>query len=156
MIRPAAEADVDQIRAIWNAIIRETTITFTDREKTTEEITEMIHSAPVLVAEEKSTLLGFATYGPFRSGPGYRFTAEHSIYLRSDVKGRGMGCAMLTQLISHARGSGITTFVAGIAGDNHTALKFHEKMGFKVAGRLSGVGFKFGQRQDLVLMQKDL
>jgi phosphinothricin acetyltransferase len=157
MIRPALPQDAPAIAEIWNRVIRETTQTFTTVEKSADDIaTRIAQGAPWWVAEDKRQVLGHATYGPFRSGPGYAQTMEHSIHLADGAKGKGLGRALMATLEGHARTAGIHVMVAGISGDNAAGLAFHTALGYAEVGRMPEVGQKWGQRLHLVLMQKIL
>lgn len=156
MIRPATAADAQAIADIWNEVIRTSTITFTTEEKTPEAIATLIGSRVCLVAEAEDRIAGFATYGPFRAGPGYRFTAEHSIHVRPDAQGKGYGRALMTALEDAARRNGIRVLVAGIGGENPRAQAFHAHLGYVLAGRLEGVGEKLGRSHDLIFMTRIL
>lgn len=156
MIRPAIADDANAICALWNNVIRTTTITFTTVEKTHDEIAAMIQERPVFVAEHIGAVMGFASYGPFRSGPGYRFAAEYTIYLDEHVHGQGVGASLLSAIEASAIGAGIDTLIAGIDGGNAQAQRFHAKHGFQNVALMPSIGEKFGARHDLVLMQKKL
>lgn len=156
MIRAAQHTDAAQIAEIWNAVIRDTTITFTNVEKSVADIEAMLTDQPVFVLTIETSVIGFATYSSFRSGPGYRHTAEHSIYLSPQAQGQGFGRELLSQIEADACANGIKFLIGGLAGDNISALKFHEKLGFQQVGFLPGVGFKFDRPHDLVLVQKAL
>lgn len=156
MIRPADPQDAAGIAGIWNEIIRTTTITFTTAEKSAADIAQLISQQVFLVLEQEGRVTGFATFGPFRSGPGYADTAEHTIYLEPGAQGQGKGRALLQHLQEAARRSGVRHLVGGISGTNTGAVAFHEEMGFKLVGHLPEIGQKFGTRHDLVLMQKSL
>lgn len=156
MIRPATPQDAGAVAAIWNHFIRTSTITFTTVEKTERDITALIADRVCLVGQEGAETAGFATFGPFRAGPGYRHTAEHSVYVRADMQGAGLGRALMTALEDAAREAGIRVLVAGIGGENPSARDFHARLGFEMAGQLIGVGEKFGRSQDLILMTKKL
>ena len=155
MIRPATPDDAPAIAAIWNKVIRDTTITFNPDEKTVEEVAGLI-AKNCLVWEEDGQLLGFARYFQFRGGAGYRFSAEHTILLDDAAKGRGGGRALMGALCDHARDAGMHTMFAGCSAENPGAVRFHAAMGFVTVATLSEVGFKFGRWIDLVLMQKRL
>ena len=155
MIRPATPDDAPAIAAIWNKVIRDTTITFNPDEKTVEEVAGLI-AKNCLVWEEDSQLLGFARYFQFRGGAGYRFSAEHTILLDDAAKGRGGGRALMAALCDHARDAGMHTMFAGCSAENPGAVRFHAAVGFVTVATLSEVGFKFGRWIDLVLMQKRL
>lgn len=156
MIRPASDKDAEHIAAIWNAVIATSDATFTSEPKALENINDMLKTRPVFVAEAQGAIAGFASFGPFRSGPGYRFVAEHTIYLAPAAQGRGLGRQLMAALEAAALGQQIDTLIAGIGGANQAAIAFHAALGFREVGRLSGLGAKFGRRHDLVLMQKNL
>ena len=153
MIRPAQARDAGWIADIWNDIIADTLVTFTTTPKTPPEIAALIDTRPVLVLPDRG---GFATYGPFRSGPGYVRTVEHTIHLAPQVRGAGQGGPLLMALMDHAQTAGHHVMVAGISGANPGAVRFHARHGFAQAGHLPQVGRKAGQWLDLILMQKQL
>ncbi len=155
MIRAARATDAPAIMEIWNAVIRDTTITFTPTELTFAEVElKLAGPHPFLVWEEGSQVSGFARYFPFRSGEGYRFTVEHSIMLAPSAQGRGVGRALMLALFEHAVQADIHAMVAGISAENADAIAFHAIMGFETVATMPEVGFKFGRWIDLVLMQK--
>lgn len=159
MIRQARRADIPQITTLWNAIIRDTVITFNPQEKSEREVGSTILSRarqdhPFLVSVQGGHVLGFATYAQFRSGLGYARTMEHSINLAPAARGLGLGRALLTALEDHATARGVRAMVGAITGDNEVSLKFHAIMGYVLVGRMPQVGWKFGKFHDLVLMQK--
>lgn len=156
MIRPAVPDDAPGIAEIWNAVIRTSTITFTTQEKSQADILALIAERVCLVACDARGIAGFVTYGPFRSGPGYRFTAEHSVYVREDSQGAGLGRALMTAMEAVAARAGIRVLVAGIGGENPKARAFHARLGFVLAGELPDVGEKFGRSQTLILMTRKL
>ena len=151
MIRTATPDDVVWITSLWNDVIAETLVTFTTVAKTQSTIAEMIDTRPVLVLPER---MGFATYGPFRAGPGYDATVEHTIILTPDAHGQGMGRTLLSALMDTARGENRHVMVAGISGANPGAIAFHTALGFEQVAQMPQVGRKGGQWLDLILMQK--
>lgn len=158
MLRPATNADIPAILAIWNPLIRDTSVTFTTVEKTPDTLAADIatRGAAFLVAETGGALVGFASYGTFRSGPGYAHTAEHTVILGSGARGRGIGRALMARLEEIARAQGIHVLIGGVSGENPGAIAFHEAIGFDRVGHLPQVGRKFGKWLDLVLLQKTL
>ena len=156
MIRQAGPDDAPAIAEIWNEVIRTSTITFTTHEKSHADMETLIAERVCIVAEDPVGVAGFVTYGPFRSGPGYRFTAEHSVYVRSDARGAGHGAALMAAVEARAVDAGIRVLVAGIGGENPRAQAFHARLGFGLAGELPDVGEKFGRSQTLILMTKKL
>lgn len=158
IVRPARPGDAPGICAIANATIRDTLITFTTVEKTPASVAADIadRSPAYLVAEAAGAVAGFATYGPFRPGPGYAQTREHTIQLTASARGQGTGRALMTQLELIARAQGVHVLVAGISGANPAAIAFHTALGFAETARMLQVGRKQGQWLDLILMQKIL
>jgi len=132
-------------------MIADTLFTFTTDPKTKDAIAEMIETRPVLVLTDQT---GFASYGPFRSGPGYAATVEHSILLNKSAQGRGQGRVLMAALMDHARGEGHHVMVAGISSANPKAVAFHAALGFESVANMPEVGRKHDQWLDLILMQK--
>lgn len=153
MIRDATGDDTGWIADIWNDVIAHTQITFTTTPKSSAEIETMIETRDVLVLPEQG---GFATYGPFRGGPGYAATVEHTILLAAHARGRGQGRALLSALLARAHARGHHVMVAGISGANVAAIAFHTAMGFSKVAHMPEVGRKNGVWLDLILMQKRL
>lgn len=90
-------------------------------------------------------LLGFATYGTFRTWPAYKYTVEHSVYVHRDHRRRGLGEQLLGELIACAREQGVHVMIGGIDGDNAASIAMHERLGFVLAGTIRQAGFKFGR-----------
>lgn len=157
MIRDAVPADAADIAAIWNHYIRHTTVTFNPVEKTEAEIAAMTGGAHAfLVWVQNGRVAGFARSYPFRSGPGYARTVEHTILLAPDATASGGGRALITGLSARARAAGKHSLIAGISGENADGQAFHAAMGFATVATLPEVGWKFGRWIDLVFMQKRL
>ena len=160
-LRPATPADAAAIAGLWNPIIRDTAITFNPVEKSAADIAALLvekdaQDQPFLLAEKDGALLGFATYGQFRNGLGYRFSVEHTIILASAARGQGVGAQLMQAIEDHARQRGIHSIYAGVSSANPGAVRFHEKMGYQTLAVLPEVGFKFDRWLDLTLMQKSL
>ena len=158
IVRPARTEDCENICAVWNPLIKNTACTFTTALKTPQGIAADIseRTGAFFVAEQDGVFLGFSTYFPFRSGPGYACTKEHSINLSPGARGRGAGRALMMALEKHARSEGIHSLWAGISSENLDGVSFHEKIGFAHIARLPEVGFKFERWMDLIVMQKIL
>ncbi len=158
IVRQAQVFDAHAIQGIANTIISDTLVTFTTDLKSFEDIAADIRSkgARYLVAEAGGRVVGFATYGQFRSGPGYARSRELSINLAPAARGKGVGRALMARLESVARDDDVHVLVAGISAENPAALAFHTRLGFVEVGRMPEVGCKWGQWLDLVLMQKIL
>lgn len=156
-IRPATEADLPGILEIHNGAIRRLDAIWTDTEETLEDrrawlLDRQGNGFAVLVAEEDGAILGYASYGTYRARSGYNKTVEHSIYLRDDVQGKGVGKALMAALIDDAKAKGFHLMVAIIEAKNLGSIAFHERFGFEVLGRLPQAGHKFGRWLDQVNM----
>lgn len=157
MIRPARPEDATAIAAIWNAVIRDTTATFTTAEKDPAALAAQIAAGtPWWVACVNNEVQGHATYGQFRTGPGYARSMEHSVHLYRSAKGQGLGRALMAALEAQARAEGVHIMVAGISSDNAEGQAFHARIGYTECGRVAQAGYKWGRYLDLVLMQKIL
>jgi phosphinothricin acetyltransferase len=159
MIRPATVSDAERIAALWNDMIRDSLATFTTEEKTVSATRQLIQErsdAFWVIDEEGDCDLGFVTYGPFRAGPGYAATVEHTIILGPSAQGRGYGRQLMTHAGAAAAAQRHHVMVAGISSANPAAVAFHRALGFRQTGHLPEVGRKAGQWLDLILMQKTL
>ena len=112
---------------------------------------------PYLVADFGGTVTGYGYCSPYRTRSAYRYTLEDSVYVRPDAQGRGVGKALLTELIRRAEALGYRQLVA-IIGDsaNAASIGLHESEGFLRVGTLRSVGFKFGRWVDSVILQRPL
>jgi phosphinothricin acetyltransferase len=157
ILRDATSADAGAIAAIWNREIRDGVSTFNTVEKELGALKAAIASEAVyVVAEEDGEVVGFATFGPFRGGPGYVHTMEHTIYLAEAARGKGVGRELMAALEAEARDRGVHVLVAGVGGENSAGIAFHKAMGFVEVGRMPEVGRKFERWMGLVLLQKRL
>ncbi len=112
---------------------------------------------PWLIATDDSGVLGFGYYGPFRARSAYGATVEDSVYVRDDVRGQGVGKAILAALIAHAKAANLKQMLALIGdSENIGSIGAHASLGFRQAGVLRDVGFKFGRWLDVVIMQLTL
>ncbi len=160
MIRDATPDDIAAIMEIWNHAVRETVATFSSEEKTHEGLAQLLAARQehycFVVAEIEGRVTGFATYGPFRSGNGYRFTFENSVYLAAGAQGRGIGRALMEAVETHARGIGGHSMIAGVTASNAAAVAFHRALGYRTEALVPEAGYKFDCWHDLLLMQKFL
>jgi phosphinothricin acetyltransferase len=161
-IRPATLDDLPAIQAIYAHHVLEGTGTFEEVPPSLEEMTGRYHyilngGFTWLAAADASGLLGYGYYGPFRTRAAYRFTVEDSIYIRDDVRGQGVGKALLTSLLDSARAAGIKQMLALIGDSENTgSIGVHASLGFVIAGTMRKVGYKFDRWLDVVTMQKGL
>jgi len=160
-VREASEAELPAIVDLQNALLSTTTIEWTDTPHTVPERAEWLRRQralrhPVLVAVAADDVVGWCSFGDFRDTikwPGYRFTVEHTLHVRADARGRGIGTHLLRGLIGRAHSLGKHVMIAGVDADNAASIRLHERLGFTQAGRLREVGYKFGRWLDLVFLQ---
>ncbi|WP_374542925.1 N-acetyltransferase family protein [Flavobacterium sp.] len=111
---------------------------------------------PVLVATLNEEVVGFGYYSEFRFREAYKFTVEHSVYAHKKAIGKGVGKALLTELIHLAMKQGMHTMIGVIDSENLDSITFHKKYGFEQVGFLKETGFKFNRWLHSVLVQKML
>ena len=163
-IRPATEADLDAITAIYaHAVINGTASYEYDAPSRADmgaRYAALIAGQfPYIVAQTAAgAVAGYAYAGPFRTRPAYRFTLEDSIYISPDWQGRGAGRLLLEQLIRECEKHAARQMIAviGDGGVNLPSIRLHAALGFTECGRIEGSGFKFGRWCDTVLMQRAL
>ncbi|HZF27112.1 MAG TPA: GNAT family N-acetyltransferase [Steroidobacteraceae bacterium] len=159
LIEDATQADLAGILAIYNDVIARSTAVYSHDLVTLENRFEwwsgrMTKGFPVLVARDAQGVSGFATFGEFRSWPGYRYTVEHSVHVREDCRGQGIGSELVRALFPRATAMGKHVMVAGVDAANAASIRFHEALGFERAALLREVGRKFDRWLDLVLLQR--
>lgn len=157
-IRDAHSTDAAGIAEIYNDAVLNTTAIWNDATVDEADRAEWIAGRqgsgfPVLVADDGGEVVGYATYGDFRPHDGFRHTVEHSVYVRGDQRGSGIGRQLMMHLVDAARENGVHVMVAAIESGNTGSLRLHEKLGFVETGRMPEVGTKFGRWLDLVLLQ---
>lgn len=162
MIRDATEADLPGILDIYNEVILGSTAVYTDDPVPLEERRQWLLARralgyPVLVAvDEGGEVLGFASFGDFRNWPGYRHSCEHSVHVRADRRGRGVGRHLVEALFPRAAALGKHVMLAAVDADNAASILFHERLGFVRVGHFHEVGRKFDRWLDLVFLQRFL
>lgn len=161
-IRPATPADLPECQAIYAHHVLEGTGTFDETPPSLETITERYNTITAagrawIVAADPTGLLGFAYFDLYRARSAYRYTAENSVYVREDVRGQGVGKALVARLLEDARKAGFRQMLAIIGdSDNIGSIGVHSSLGFQRIGTLRDVGFKFGRWLDVVIMQRSL
>jgi phosphinothricin acetyltransferase len=157
-IRQARETDIPGILEIYNDAILNTTAIYTYEPFTLPMMQQWFaekkaKALPVFVAAAGEEVAGFASYGPFRPWPAYKYSVEHSIYVHKDHRGKGISKKLLRTLIDHASAANLHTIVAGIDSQNEVSINLHRQFGFMETGQIVQVGYKFGRWLDLVFMQ---
>ena len=161
-VRPATDADVAAIAAVYGHHVLHGTGTFEETPPSDSEVATRIAAVralglPYLVSEDDGRVTGFAYASAFRPRAAYRYTAEDSVYIHPDHLGRGLGKALVGEVIGACAARGIRQLVA-VIGDSANAgsIGLHRSLGFDHAGTGRGFGFKFGRWIDVVWMQKQL
>ena len=158
-IRPATPADLPAILEIYNHAVVHTTASYDLEPVTLQDRQEWFAAReragfPVFVAVgEGGEVLGFASYGTFRTKPGYNGTVEHSVYIRDGRRGAGLGQALMRRLIAEARAQGLHVMLGSVDADNAASVAFHERLGFRQVAHFHQVGRKFGRWLDMVFME---
>jgi L-amino acid N-acyltransferase len=160
-IRDAREEDLPGVLAIYNDVLTTSTAIYNETPVTLENRrdwwkTRVAQGYPLLVASDATGIAGYASFGDFRSGYGYRFTVEHSVHVRADRRGHGIGQALMHPLIARAVDLGKHVMIAGVDADNDASIRFHERLDFVRVAHFREVGFKWGRWLDLVLLQRGL
>lgn len=161
-ITDARGADLPSIQAIYAHHVLTGTGTFEEVPPALEEMTAR-HAANQaagfawLVARDASGILGFGYYGHFRARAAYRHTVEDSVYVRDGVRGQGVGKALVSALLEHARAKNYKQMLALIGDSENTAsIGVHASLGFQHCGIMRKVGYKLERWLDVVIMQKPL
>ena len=159
-IRIALADDLQGILDIYNEQVATSTSTFDIEPRSMEIQVEWVkqfeHPYTLLVAEVDGEIVGWGCLHPFGGKPGYRVSTENSVYVRGDVRGSGVGKALLVALIEAGAANGFHTIVARIAGDNPASVRLHESLRFEYSGREREVGRKFDRWLDVLVMQRML
>lgn len=162
-IREATEADLPWVREIYNHYVANSTVTFDEKPWSLRVLKSKFAKVralgyPFLVAESRSgVILGFAYVYPWKEKAAYRFTVENSIYLGPASTGKGLGRALLGELLERSRTAGVKEVIAVIADRGAEAsIALHEQFGFRKSGEMARVGFKFGRWLGIVMLQKSL
>ena len=157
-IAAATHQDLAEILEIYNEVIRTSTAVYTEIELTAERGAVWFDAKrsagfPFIVAKDASGITGFGTFGEFRAPPCYRHSVEHSVHVRRDRRGEGIGRRLVIELMNLAAGMHKHVMIAGIDADNAVSIKLHESLGFINVGHFHEVGFKFGRWLDLVFLE---
>jgi phosphinothricin acetyltransferase len=161
VIRPAEARDAEALRVIYNWAVDHTTATMETRHRTPEQQAEWLDAHdgfryPALVAQEVESgrVVGYGSLSPYIDRPGYRPTAETSVYVDPEWHGVGVGSALLSALVNEAARRQLTTLVALITADNEASIRLHRRYGFWDVGTLKRVGFKLGAWCDVAILQR--
>ena len=162
LIRPAAPQDLPAIQAIYAHHVLHGLASFEEEPPSLEEMRRRYdeiagRGLPYLAADENGEVAGFGYCALYRTRSAYRYTLEDSIYVRNGLQKKGIGKALLAELIVRCQALGYRQVIA-VIGDsaNAASIALHASLGFVRAGNLRSTGFKFGRWVDSVLMQLPL
>ncbi len=159
-IRPATAADLPGILEIYNEAVLNTTATYDYEPRTLEQRAAWFEERtregyPVFVAvDESGRVLGWSALNPFHARIGYRFTAENSVYVAADRRGKGLGKLLLPPLIAGAQAKGLHAIIAAIDAENTASIRLHAAFGFEKVGHFKQTGFKFNRWLDVVYLER--
>lgn len=159
-IRPIKSEDVERCLEIYNYYIENTTVTFEEKPLGVSEFRERIKRVsekyPFLVAEEDGNVLGYVYLDEFNPRSAYRFTADLSVYLDAKAQKRGVGTLLLKAVEEKGKELGLRNIVSLITSENENSVRFHEKNGFELKGKLENVGVKFQKTLSVFYYQKSI
>jgi L-amino acid N-acyltransferase len=161
-IRLASPGDAEAVRVIYNNEVTSGATTFDIVPRSPAEQLQWLdrhrgaHPAVVAVDEPRGTILGFGALSPFRERPAYATTVEDSVYVDEDLRGQGVGRAILEELVGLAAQHGFHTVIARIVGRNEASIGLHRACGFELVGIEREVGRKHGRWLDVVELQRML
>jgi L-amino acid N-acyltransferase YncA len=157
-IRQATTEDLAAITGIYNNAVLNTVATFDTVPKTPEEqtmwFTDHGPGYPILVAENKGLVVGWASLSKWSDRCGYSDTAEISLYVDEKHQGKGIGRKLLEAILKEGKKSGLHTIIARIAEGSQASIHLHKSAGFEHVGTMKEVGRKFGELLDVHLLQK--
>jgi L-amino acid N-acyltransferase YncA len=161
IIRPATLDDAAAVAAIYAHHVAHGVGSYDTEARSEAETAALIvnqaaRSWPIFVAETAGSVAGYAYASQFKPRAGYAWTCEDSIYIGPQHQGRGVGRALLTQLVAEAEACGFRTMVAVVGGAQRASVALHAACGFVEAGRLNGMGWKHGRWLDTIYMQRAL
>ena len=154
IIRKAESSDAAGIADIYNYYIKNTIITFEEKEVTQDEISRRIEdvssdSLPWIGAEKEKRIVGYAYASKWKTRSAYRFSLESTVYLEQNSVGSGTGSMLYNELLSILKDTGTHVVLAVIALPNPSSIALHEKFGFRKAAHFNEVGIKFNKWIDV-------
>lgn len=161
IIRDSHTNDLSSIKDIYAHHVLNGTASF---ELTPPDITELAErragilakGLPYLVAELNGRVVGYAYATPYRPRPAYRFTVEDSVYIREGFHGKGIGKALLQEVIDRCTTAGYRQMLAVVGDASPPSVALHRSLGFEIAGVFKAFGFKFGAWRDTAMLQRSL
>jgi L-amino acid N-acyltransferase len=160
-IRKAHLEDIYSIRNIYNEAVLNTTATFDTEEKSEENRIDWFlnrdENFPVIVVELNEKIVGYASLNRWSDKKAYDITAEISIYIEPDSRGKGIGKKLIEVIVKVAvEDTNLHSLIARITEGNEHSIHLHELNGFEKVGVMKQAGRKFGKLLDVTFMQKML
>lgn len=160
IIRDIEKKDYERVLEIYDWYVLNSPYTLENEPHTLEGFSARIDSIrekyPYIICEDEGRVIGYAYLDPFGPRWGYRFTCDLAIYVDKDRLSCGAGRMLMEELLSHADEMEIRDVIAVVTEENPGSIAFHEKMGFEIQGRFTGIADKFGRRFGVVYMQKTI
>jgi phosphinothricin acetyltransferase len=158
-ITDTVESDLPSVLEIYNDVILTSTAVYTEKPVDLQNRlawwrARTSQGFPILVARRDHEILGFASFGEFRSWPCYAGTVEHSVHVHAQHRGKGIGTRLVLALLARAETLNKHVMVGGIDAENVASLRLHRKLGFANAGHFHEVGYKFGRWLDLIFLER--
>lgn len=158
IIRDATLRDLTDITEIYNEAILNTVATFDTNIKTLHEQRSWFNKHgsknPIIVAEDNGKVVGWASLSKYSDRCAYSDTAELSLYVRKEFQGKGIGKNLMKEIVKKGKQAGLHAIISRIAEGNQVSVHLHKTVGFEHVGIYKEVGYKFGKRLDVYLMEK--
>ncbi|MEW4282509.1 GNAT family N-acetyltransferase [Priestia koreensis] len=156
-IRKAAQADLPILTDIYNQSVLHTTATFDLTPVTPNERQGWFDAHgghyPLIVAEEKGVVMGYASLSSFRDKEAYNGTVELSVYIDEAHQGKGLGKLLMSEILHQAKELHYHVVISGITKGNDKSVQLHARFGFEFCGEFKQVGYKFDEWQDVLFYQ---
>ena len=156
-MRPAVESDLEAINDIYNHYVLHSTCTYQEHPEPISGRIQWFHDHgpkyPVIVAEYENRIVGWGSLSPYHRRSAYRNTVENSVYVHHAWQRRGIGSALLQDLVTRAQALGHHAIIAVIDADQPESVRLHARFNFEEVGRLKHVGLKFGRWLDVIYME---
>ncbi len=160
VIRKALLADLEAITGIYNDAIVHTTATFDTEEKSVSDMLSWYAKHDdkycLFVADENGTIGGWGSLSRWSDRCAYDDTAELSVYVHKDYRGRGLARQLMQAVLDVGKANGVHSVLSRITTDNTISIHLHDLFGFEHVGTLREVGRKFGRLLDVLMLQKIL
>jgi L-amino acid N-acyltransferase len=156
-VREAMEDDLPFFLDIYNDAVLNLTASFDLEPQSLESRRKWFRSHggkyPLLAAEVAGRAIGYSSISPYAEKPGYSKTVELSIYVHRDFRRRGVGRALMSEILSRAKILGYHSVISLISGDNEPSIELHRGLGFVQVGYMREVGYKFARWQDVTILE---